>query len=88
VPRKEEIERCVVRLTDEAELLQPELLIPLRKPAIRQSMPPNLPRDIVGRQHVIEIGSRVVDMIPSMRPSGLSTWQRVEPGKGLLQDAQ
>jgi uracil-DNA glycosylase len=87
VPGREEIERCAAWLAEEVKLLQPGLLIPVGKLAIGQFMPVKLLKDVIGGQYLIDIGGRAVDVIPLPHPSGLSPWHRVEPGKGLLQDA-
>ena len=87
VPDREEVASCARWLDAEFELLQPELLIPVGKLAIEQYLPVKLLKDVIGRQHVIEVYGRTVDVIPLPHPSGLSTWHRVEPGKTLLQDA-
>ncbi len=87
VPDREEIARCSTWLNAEAELLRPQLLIPVGKLAIEQYLPVKLLKDVIGRQHTIEIDGREVDVIPLPHPSGVSTWHRVEPGKTLLQDA-
>ena len=87
VPDREEVASCARWLDAEFELLQPELLIPVGKLAIEQYLPVKLLKDVIGRQHVIEVYGRTVDVIPLPHPSGLSTWHRVEPGKTLLRDA-
>ena len=87
VPGRDEIGACAEWLQAEFGLLQPQLIIPVGKLAIEQLMPVRLLKDVIGRQHAIEIAGRQVDVIPLPHPSGLSTWHRVEPGKSLLQDA-
>ena len=87
VPDRDEIARCADWLNAEARILQPELLIPVGKLAIEQYLPVKLLKDVIGKQHVIEMEGRSVDVIPLPHPSGVSTWHRVEPGKTLLQDA-
>lgn len=87
VPDRDEIARCADWLNAEARILQPELLIPVGKLAIEQYLPVKLLKDVIGKQHVIEMEGRPVDVIPLPHPSGVSTWHRVEPGKTLLQDA-
>ena len=87
VPDREEIMHCSKWLNAEIKLLQPQLLIPVGKLAIEQYLPAGLLKDVIGKQHVIEVAGRPVDVIPLPHPSGGSTWHRVEPGKTLLQDA-
>jgi uracil-DNA glycosylase len=87
VPDRDEIARCADWLNAEARILRPELLIPVGKLAIEQYLPVKLLKDVIGKQHVIEMEGRSVDVIPLPHPSGVSTWHRVEPGKTLLQDA-
>lgn len=87
VPGRDEIANCAAWLNAELALLRPQLIIPVGKLAIEQVMPVKKLKDVIGRQHVVKIDGRAVDVIPLPHPSGLSTWHRVEPGKTLLQDA-
>lgn len=87
VPDDGEIANCAPWLQAEIRLLQPELLIPVGRLAIEQYLPVRRLADVIGRQHVLVIDGRSVDVIPLPHPSGASTWHRVEPGKSLLQDA-
>jgi uracil-DNA glycosylase len=87
VPDREEITHCSKWLNAEIKMLQPQLMIPVGKLAIEQFLPVKLLKDVIGKQHVIELEGRSLDVIPLPHPSGVSTWHRVEPGKTLLQDA-
>jgi uracil-DNA glycosylase len=87
VPDRDEITRCSKWLNAEIELLKPDLLIPVGKLAIEQFLPVKLLTGVIGKEHVIEVEGRPLDVIPLPHPSGVSTWHRVEPGKTLLQGA-
>ncbi len=88
VPSRAEIEACRPWLEREAELLRPELVIPVGGLAIRQ-IPLAAPRlaDVIGAAHQVELFGRRVTCIPLPHPSGASTWHRMEPGKTLLANA-
>ena len=87
VPSDDEMTRCANWLNAELELLRPRLLVPVGRLAISRLLDCARLSDVIGRQHSITLGRRSVDVIPLPHPSGASTWHRVEPGKGLLDDA-
>lgn len=87
VPSKIEIERCSRWLVDEYHIQQPELIIPIGKLAIQQYLKFNKLTEVIGTTHQVDVASYQVDIIPLPHPSGVSTWFRTEPGRGLLQDA-
>lgn len=87
VPDRDEIAHCARWLNAEMSLLQPRLLIPVGKLAIEQYLPVKLLKDVIGKQHAVNVEGQLLDMIPLPHPSGVSTWHRVEPGKTLLQEA-
>ncbi len=87
VPDKQEILHCSQWLEAEYQLLQPELIIPIGKLAIQQYMSFGKLTEVIGARHQLVLQGRVVDIIPLPHPSGVSTWFRTEPGKGLLQQA-
>ena len=87
LPDREEIANCATWLHAEMKLLRPQLLIPVGKLAIEQYLPVKLLKEVIGKQHLVDIEGRPVDVIPLPHPSGVSTWHRIEPGKSLLQDA-
>ena len=87
VPSQQEIQNCSVWLKREFELLQPELVLLVGSLAIRQFMEAKKLVDVIGQSFEQEINGRRVDIIPLPHPSGASTWHRMEPGIGLLQQA-
>lgn len=87
VPNKQEIKTCSQWLQQEYQIIQPQLIIPIGKLAMEQYLNFKLLTDVVGKQHSRQLGEITVDIIPLPHPSGLSTWFRKDPGKGLLQDA-
>lgn len=87
VPDSGEIERCSQWLQAELELLQPELLLPVGKLAIGQFLKADKLINVIGRKHHLKVNARDYDLIPLPHPSGVSTWHRTEPGKGLLKEA-
>lgn len=87
VPDAGEIGHCSQWLKAELDLLQPELLLPVGKLAISQFMKADKLIDVIGQRHQIRIYGRDYDLIPLPHPSGVSTWHRSEPGKGLLKEA-
>ena len=87
VPNNVEIEACSHWLQEEYRLLQPELIIPIGKLAMLQYLEFKRLTEVVGVVHQIELNQRLVDVIPLPHPSGVSTWFRSEPGKGLLREA-
>lgn len=87
VPGKNEIEACSQWLHREIELLQPRLIIPVGKLAISQYLPLDKLVDVIGQTFKHRIEGMEVDIIPLPHPSGASTWHRMTPGKGLLEQA-
>ncbi|MEJ2426862.1 MAG: uracil-DNA glycosylase family protein [Candidatus Thiodiazotropha sp.] len=87
VPDREEIAQCRHWLDREISLLQPHLIIPVGKLAIRQFLQSERLVEVVGNTHRIGLDQRAVDIIPLPHPSGASTWHRTEPGKTLLGSA-
>jgi uracil-DNA glycosylase len=87
VPDREEIAQCRHWLDREISLLQPHLIIPVGKLAIRQFLQSERLVEVVGNTHRISLDQRAVDIIPLPHPSGASTWHRTEPGKTLLGSA-
>lgn len=87
VPDKKEIAACSQWLSNEVELLQPKLIIPVGKLAIAQYLTVDKLVDVIGQQFRQEVYGVEVDMIPLPHPSGASTWHRMSPGKELLAQA-
>ena len=87
VPNKEEIAACSQWLSNEVELLQPKLIVPVGKLAVAQYLTVNKLVDVIGQQFRQEVYGVKVDIIPLPHPSGASTWHRMSPGKELLAQA-
>ena len=87
VPNAEEIQACGTWIEKELNLLQPSLVIPVGKLAIAQVLQFKKLQDVVGSIHTRKWLEHKVDIIPLPHPSGLSTWFKMEPGKGLLAKA-
>lgn len=84
VPNSAEIQACGTWIQEELTLLRPSLVIPVGKLAIAQMLQFNKLQDVVGGIHTRTWYGHRVDVIPLPHPSGLSTWFKTEPGKGLL----
>lgn len=87
VPDPGEIEACGEWLRAEIEILQPDLVIPIGKLAIRQFLPEAPLSETIGKSFRSERFGHTFDLIPLPHPSGASPWHRIEPGRTLLQRA-
>ncbi len=87
VPSKQEIAQCRPWLEAEINLLKPELIIPVGKLAIAQSLDFKKLTEVIGQTHHSSFHGHECDLIPLPHPSGASTWHRMQPGKDLLNDA-
>jgi len=90
VPRPDEVSRCARYLATEMSLVRPRLVVPVGKLAIAQVLAgagAGQLADVVGRIHRATYHGQAVDVAPLPHPSGASTWHRIEPGKGLLDQA-
>ena len=87
VPSKQEIENCSQWLEAEYHIHEPDLIIPIGKLATQQYLTFKKLTEVIGQEHEVEIGGRMISVIPLPHPSGVSTWFRTDPGKSLLQDA-
>ena len=87
VPDAQEILNCSHWLEREFELLRPSLVLAVGKLAISQFMEPAKLTDIIGRKFRVEYHGHPCDLVPLPHPSGASPWHRIEPGKGLLEQA-
>jgi uracil-DNA glycosylase len=83
VPDRDEIAACRPWVDAELAMLEPALVIPVGRLAIRQFLAPAPLVDIVGR--TFEWRGR--DVVPLPHPSGASTWFRTEPGRSLTEKA-
>lgn len=89
-PDKSEIENCRKFLVNEVKLLQPKLILPVGKLAIREVLA--LPRSfslesVIGKRFFRNYHGHSSVIIPLPHPSGISRWHKVSPGKDLLQEA-
>lgn len=85
VPDANEIANCATWLDAEIALLQPQLIMPVGKLAIRQFLKFDKLTEVIGQSFKTADGH--CDIVPLPHPSGASTWHRMEPGKSLLNDA-
>lgn len=75
-------------MATEYDLLKPGLIIPVGKLAIARFLPVGRLADVVGRVHRITLpGGHQTDLAPLPHPSGLSTWFKTQPGRGLTEQA-
>ena len=87
VPDEDEIANCAPWLEREFALLQPALVLPVGKLAIRQFLGDQPLADVIGRSFRVSYHQQEVDVVPLPHPSGASPWHRMEPGRTLLQQA-
>lgn len=88
VPSADEVGNCARWWYGELSLLRPRLVIPVGKLAIARFMDVKRLNDVVGQ--VLKVDDEAApgaDLIALPHPSGLSTWFKTEPGKGLLEKA-
>ena len=86
-PNRGEIAHCAPWLEREITLLRPQLLIPVGKLAISRFLDFKRLTEVIGRRHRCTVAGVETDLIPLPHPSGVSTWHRTEPGRGLLRQA-
>ena len=87
VPDPLEIATCRRWMEGEFAILQPKLILPIGKLAIRQFLPEAPLSEVIGKSFHTELPSGRVDVIPLPHPSGASPWHRMEPGRTLLRQA-
>ncbi len=87
VPSPEEISNCADWMAAEFQILQPDLVIPVGKLAIEQSLGKGQLVDVIGQSFRKKLYDVECDVIPLPHPSGASTWFKREPGISLLQEA-
>ncbi|MBS2010849.1 MAG: uracil-DNA glycosylase [Cyanobacteria bacterium SZAS TMP-1] len=87
VPAPDEIENCSGWMAEEFRILRPDLVIPVGKLAIEQSLGKGQLVDVIGRSFAKTIYGVDCQVIPLPHPSGASTWFKKEPGISLLQEA-
>ncbi len=88
VPADEEIVACSAWMETEFKLLQPKLVIPVGKLAIRQFLPEiGKLVDVIGHAFRVSYAGVECDVVPLPHPSGASPWHRTEPGVTLVRRA-
>ena len=87
VPNATEISNCSRWMRREFHILQPELVIPVGKLAIRQFLEFQRLTEVIGQSKQHEFAGVNADFIPLPHPSGASTWHRTQPGKSLTAEA-
>lgn len=88
LPSPVEIEASRGFVAREIDVLQPRLVIPVGKLAIREVLGEDRPlAEVVGTSRRIELHGREMDAICLPHPSGASTWFKMEPGRTLLERA-
>jgi uracil-DNA glycosylase len=86
-PSPDEITNCAGWLDREIQLNRPELVIPVGRIAIEQTLGKAPLADIIGKKHHASRAGHSFDVIPLPHPSGASTWFKMEPGRTLTQKA-
>jgi uracil-DNA glycosylase len=87
VPAPDEIRNCSSWLDDEIRVLQPRLIIPVGRLAIRQFITCIKLDKVIGHGFRVERAGHGFDVIPLPHPSGASSWHKIAPGKELLRRA-
>jgi uracil-DNA glycosylase len=84
VPSPAEVANCSGWMAAEFKILQPQLVIPVGKLAIEQSLGKGQLVDVIGQKFEKTLFDVDCDVIPLPHPSGASTWFKKEPGISLL----
>ncbi|MFL5271775.1 MAG: uracil-DNA glycosylase family protein [Anaeromyxobacteraceae bacterium] len=88
VPSAEEILACRTFIEREVAVLEPDLVIPVGRLAIREVLGRDEPlAAVVGRTLRVHLHGRDMDAICLPHPRGASTWFKLEPGRALLEEA-
>jgi uracil-DNA glycosylase len=88
VPSAEECALWRGFVAREVEILRPRLVLPVGRLAIQEVLGHAGPiAEVVGRKQRVHFHGLETDVIPLPHPSGASTWFKVEPGRGLLDEA-
>jgi len=86
-PNPQEVKNCSRWFKQELDILNPTLVIPVGKLAIRQFLQFDKLTDVIGKQFKVTYEGHSFDIIPLAHPSGASPWHRMEPGKSLIKQA-
>ncbi len=87
VPAPSEIANCSSWMEREFKILQPQLVLPVGRLAIEQTLGKAPLAEIIGHDFKKTLFGVPCDVIPLPHPSGASTWFKREPGISLLQEA-
>jgi uracil-DNA glycosylase len=87
VPSPEEIRNCSSWMSDEIQILQPRLIIPVGRLAIMQFINCVRLEDVIGRKFCVTRAGHRFDLIPLPHPSGASPWHKIPPGNVLTERA-
>jgi uracil-DNA glycosylase len=87
VPVTDEIRNCAPWMSEEIEILEPRLIIPVGRLAIGQFIECETLEEVIGRKLRVRRAGHMFDLIPLPHPSGASPWHKIPPGKQLLEKA-
>src|SRR6266704_2841123 len=87
VPAPDEIRNCSTWMDDEIQILQPRLIIPVGRLAIKQLIDCEKLEEVIGRTFRVARAGHRFDVIPLPHPSGASPWHKIPPGHRLTERA-
>jgi len=88
IPDSEEIQNCSRYLEYEFLRHKPELVIPIGRLAIQETLKSKASMaSVVGTQFKAKLFGHPFDCIPLPHPSGLNAWNNMEPGRTLIRKA-
>jgi uracil-DNA glycosylase len=87
VPAPDEISNCASWMDTEIRILQPRLIIPVGRLAIKRFVECAKLEDVIGCEFLVAHAGHRFDLIPLPHPSGASPWHKILPGKALTQRA-
>ena len=87
LPSHAEQVNCASWLEDELGIIKPKLLIPVGRLAISRFLPTRPLDELIGREHVLQVGGFQALAIPLPHPSGASSWIHQGNHPALLERA-
>jgi uracil-DNA glycosylase len=87
LPSPAEQDNCASWLENELRIIRPKLLIPVGRLAICRFLPTRPLDELIGREHLIEVGGLRTVAIPLPHPSGASSWIHQGNHPALLERA-
>jgi len=87
VPAPDEIRNCSSWMDNEIRILQPRLIIPVGRLAIKQLIDCKKLEEVIGRKFRVARAGHRFDVIPLPHPSGASPWHKIPPGHRLTERA-